>query len=138
MVWFRFFDDSIKHTTSCPCKVFNYCGKQTVFGAICAYFKQVLKFEKGETDVIYMQHDITAKFQDGHSEQWKLNMVAMGTEEISAMALTVGTPTAIAAQLILDGVITKKGLIDPTTKDIYEPVMKELSFLKIKFKEIQI
>ena len=62
----------------------------------------------------------------------------MGTEEKSAMALTVGTPTAIAAQLILDGVITKTGFLDPTISEIYQPVLKELQHLKIRFKHIRI
>ena len=44
----------------------------------------------------------------------------------SAMSLTVGLPTAIGAQLILDGKITLKGVIIPTEKEIYEPVLAAL------------
>jgi hypothetical protein len=43
-----------------------------------------------------MQHDIIAQFPDSHRERWKLNLIVMGKENKSAMALTVGTPTAIA------------------------------------------
>jgi len=60
-------------------------------------------------------------------------LIVTGDEKKTAMALTVGTPTAIAAQLILDGVITRKGLLEPTIKEIYEPVMKELESINIKF-----
>lgn len=44
----------------------------------------------------------------------------------TAMSLTVGTPTAIGAQLILDGKISEKGVIIPKYPDIYEPVLEEL------------
>ena len=38
-------------------------------------------------------------FQNGDVERWKLNMIAMGDAKTNktAMALTVGTPTAIGA-----------------------------------------
>jgi saccharopine dehydrogenase-like NADP-dependent oxidoreductase len=39
------------------------------------------------------------------------------------MSFTVGTPTAIAAQLILDGKIGERGVIMPKYPDIYEPVL---------------
>lgn len=40
------------------------------------------------------------------------------------MAITVGTPTAIATELVLDGKITRKGVLMPNTKDVYEPIYK--------------
>ena len=101
-------------------------------------FCRKLKFEEGETDVIYMQHHMKIEFDpvtDQAPEEWKLNLIAMGDAKAkkTAMALTVGTPTAIGAQLILDGVITKPGLLDPTLKEIYDPIMKELDKFNIKF-----
>lgn len=44
----------------------------------------------------------------------------------TAMAQTVGRPTAIAASMILSGEIRKKGITVPTTSDIYEPILKRL------------
>ena len=68
------------------------------------------------------------EFPNGKQERWKINLIAVGDVENkkTAMALTVGTPTAIGVQFLLDGIITKKGLVDPTIKEIYDPVMKEL------------
>lgn len=51
------------------------------------------------------------------------------------MSLTVGTPTAIGAQLILDGKISEKGVIIPKYPDIYEPVLEELQKQNIKLVE---
>jgi len=45
---------------------------------------------------------------------------------MSAMAKTVGTPTAIGAQMIIDGKLTKKGLLEPIIPEIYEHALKEL------------
>jgi len=59
------------------------------------------------------------------------------------MDKTVGYPTAIAAKMILEGIwyyyyfmhntplvytgrIQRKGIVFPLTKDIYEPILKEL------------
>jgi saccharopine dehydrogenase (NADP+, L-glutamate forming) len=51
------------------------------------------------------------------------------------MAKTVGLPLGIAAKLILNGKIKLSGLHIPTHKEIYEPVLKELEDLGVKFHE---
>lgn len=43
------------------------------------------------------------------------------------MSVTVGTPTAIGAQLILDAKIKERGVLIPKFVDIYEPVLEELA-----------
>ena len=48
------------------------------------------------------------------------------------MSLTVGTPTAIGAQLILDGKISERGVIIPIYPDIYNPVLDKLAEEGIK------
>ena len=51
------------------------------------------------------------------------------------MAKTVGLPIAITVKLILNGVIRLTGVQLPLTKEIYEPVLKELSEYGITFQE---
>jgi hypothetical protein len=51
------------------------------------------------------------------------------------MAKTVGLPLGIAAKHILNGKIKLTGLYIPTAKEIYEPVLKELEEMDIKFNE---
>lgn len=42
------------------------------------------------------------------------------------MSQTVGITTAIGTRLILEGKITRRGVLSPIHKDIYAPIMKEL------------
>ena len=51
------------------------------------------------------------------------------------MAKTVGLPVGIAALKILKGKIKTPGVQRPITKEIYEPILKELSLYGIKFTE---
>jgi saccharopine dehydrogenase (NADP+, L-glutamate forming) len=48
------------------------------------------------------------------------------------MAKTVGFPLGIAAKLLLQGKIEQRGVRIPVTREIYEPVLKELSELGIR------
>jgi saccharopine dehydrogenase (NADP+, L-glutamate forming) len=63
-------------------------------------------------------------------------LIVKGEDSLhTAMAKTVGLPLGIAAKLILGGHITTTGLHIPVAKEIYEPVLKELEILGIKFEE---
>jgi len=53
------------------------------------------------------------------------------------MAMTVGYPIAIAAKLVLSGELALTGVRLPVSKDIYQPVLKELKTLGISFSEKQ-
>ena len=52
------------------------------------------------------------------------------------MSITVGTPTAIGAQLILDGKVSERGVIIPIFKDIYIPTLEELAKAGIKLFDV--
>jgi hypothetical protein len=51
------------------------------------------------------------------------------------MAATVGLPLGIVTKLILNGTIQCKGLLIPTVKEIYEPVLASLTDHGIQFNE---
>ena len=51
------------------------------------------------------------------------------------MSKTVGLPVAIAALKILKGEIKTPGVQLPITKEVYEPILKELENYGIVFKE---
>ena len=66
-----------------------------------------LNLREGETDLIAMQHLFLIKSKDGKKTIKKSSLIQIGDKKgFSAMSLTVGTPTAIGAQLILDGKIS--------------------------------
>lgn len=47
-------------------------------------------------------------------------------ESYTAMAKTVGVTCAIGADLLLKGMIKRKGMFGPFHKDVYEPMYKEM------------
>jgi saccharopine dehydrogenase-like NADP-dependent oxidoreductase len=88
-----------------------------------------------DKDMIVMLHEIeyTVESLKLKAESW---LRVEGTDSLrTAMAKTVGLPLGIAAKLILNGTITLTGLQIPTAKEIYEPVLKELELMDIKFTE---
>lgn len=60
--------------------------------------------EPGERDVLIMRHDIGVKWPDMSEETRHVDFVIYGSPfQYSAMAATVGFPTAIAAKMVLEG-----------------------------------
>lgn len=66
-----------------------------------------MSLREGETDLIAMQHLFLIEDKDGKKKIKKSSLIQIGDKKgFSAMSLTVGTPTAIGTQLILDGKIS--------------------------------
>ncbi len=84
-----------------------------------------LTLKEGETDLIAMQHLFVIESKEGKRTIKKSSLIQIGDKKgFSAMSLTVGTPTAIGTQLILDGKISERGVIAPVYPDIYNLVLK--------------
>ncbi|MBI4474883.1 MAG: hypothetical protein HY646_19590, partial [Acidobacteria bacterium] len=54
----------------------------------------------------------------------------------TSVARTVALPAAIAARMILEGKINKPGIFIPVEPAIYEPILRELETVGIRFEEI--
>ena len=64
------------------------------------------------------------------------HLTVTGENEVeTAMARTVGLPLAIATKLLLEGKINKRGVVIPIEKEIYDPVLAELTTLGIRLDE---
>lgn len=88
-----------------------------------------------DKDMIVMWHKI-GFIKNGQKFVTESSMVVKGDDqENTAMAKTVGLPLAIATRMILENQITERGVILPLSKDVYEPVLGELSKNGISFKE---
>ena len=86
--------------------------------------------------MIAMQHIFLIEDSKGKKIKKKSSLIQIGEKNgYSAMSLTVSTPTAIGAQLILDGKIQERGVIIPKYPDIYLPVLEELEKNGIKLVE---
>ena len=108
---------------------------QTPARVLQALLEEKLKLEKGDKDMIVMQHQF--EYTIG-SEQKRIvsSMAYIGDDSPhTAMSKTVGLPVAIATKLILNGSIGLKGVHIPIHKEIYEPVMTELEKYGIRFIE---
>ena len=88
-----------------------------------------------DKDMIVMLHKFGFEYK-GKKEQIESSAVVIGEDQtFTAMSKTVGLPVAIATLKILNGEITKPGVQIPITKDVYEPILKELSEVGIVFTE---
>jgi len=88
-----------------------------------------------DKDMIVMYHKFGYEI-DGKKKQLDSQMVCLGQDQtFTAMAKTVGLPVAMAALLILNGKITTPGVQLPISKEVYEPILKELEEYGVVFKE---
>jgi saccharopine dehydrogenase-like NADP-dependent oxidoreductase len=91
--------------------------------------------EPEDKDMIVMYHKFGYEL-NGENKQIDATMVNIGKDQSeTAMARTVGLPVAIAALKILNGVITNPGVQLPITKEVYDPILKELAENGIIFRE---
>ena len=88
-----------------------------------------------DKDMIVMQHEFKFKL-NGKEKMIVSAMAVLGkNQEETAMAITVGTPLAIAAKLLLTGKLNQKGIQLPIKREIYEPILTELEESGINFEE---
>lgn len=101
--------------------------KNNPIDVFCDLLIEKLQYLEGETDMVVLQHKFAVKDKAGEEHFITSTLKETGTANgYSAMSKTVGYPAAIASQLILDGAYIKKGLRLPVSKDLYEPVLKQL------------
>jgi len=91
--------------------------------------------QEDDKDMIVMHHKFGYEYK-GEKRQIESQMVVIGDDQTyTAMAKTVGLPVAIAALKILNGEIKSPGVQLPITKEVYEPILKELETYGIIFTE---
>lgn len=96
----------------------------SIVGALAKHMETKLPFGPGERDMIVMRNEIGIRHPSGHLEDKSISLVVYGDDKgYSAMAKTVGYPTAVAAKMVLEGEINTKGMVIPLTKNIYRPIL---------------
>ena len=92
-------------------------------------------YAPGERDMIVMQHEFVID-SDGRKTRRNSSLVVYGDPGgDSAMARTVSLPIAIAVRMMLDGTLSRPGVIAPIEPDIYNPILDELAPMGIAFQE---
>jgi saccharopine dehydrogenase-like NADP-dependent oxidoreductase len=92
-----------------------------------------LPLKENDKDMVVMLHEIEYEINNEKKKIESSLMISGEDSRRTAMAKTVGLPLGIVAKLILNGDINLKGLHIPVSKEIYEPVLKELEEYGIKF-----
>jgi saccharopine dehydrogenase-like NADP-dependent oxidoreductase len=88
-----------------------------------------------DKDMIVMQHVFDYQLT-GKKYRHKSSLIVIGKDQRqTAMAMTVGTPLAIAARLVLNGSIRATGVQVPTSPEFYNPILSELEQHGIRFVE---
>lgn len=101
--------------------------RSTPLDTLCATLEQKCQYEKGERDMVMLQHKFGIEHKDGSTEIRTSTLCDYGDPEgYSSMAKLVGVPCAVACQQVLAGKITKRGVLAPVTWDIAEPLLIEL------------
>lgn len=113
---------------------------ESLVDSFCNVLEQQLQYTKGERDMVAMNTTIEASFDDADdrppNELHHSSLLTFGDESMSAMCRTVGFPAAAAADLILsNGLKDKTGLVLPTDKEIYLPILSAVEKEGIVFEE---
>lgn len=114
--WSGFFDDeAIGLPDSTPAQIVEHI------------LNKKWKLNPQDKDMIVMWHRFYYKL-DGREHQIQASLIARGENAIyTAMAKTVGLPLSIAAKHLISGNITLRGVHIPIKKELYLPILAELS-----------
>jgi len=97
-----------------------YKPEDTILENLVHLLETKIKLKEEEADLVVMQHVFKIKYENKPLITLKSSLLLIGDKHgRSAMSKTVGTPTAIGAQLILDGQIKQRGVIIPVDKEVY-------------------
>lgn len=92
--------------------------------------------QEDDVDLIVMHHEFEYGRKHVNAKLSSTLIVEGENKTYTAMAKTVGLPMAIFTKLFLTGKINKLyGVQIPTMKEVYKPVLKELSTMGIEFIE---
>ncbi|XP_052576790.1 alpha-aminoadipic semialdehyde synthase, mitochondrial isoform X1 [Peromyscus californicus insignis] len=107
---------------------------ESIVDAFSKHLVSKLSYGPEEKDMIVMRDSFGIRHPSGHLENKIIDLVVYGDfNGFSAMAKTVGLPTAMAAKMLLDGEIEAKGLMGPFTKEIYGPILERIKAEGIVF-----
>jgi len=96
------------------------------------------KLKPGDRDLIVMHHEFEYELEGERRLNYS-TLAMKGENEINtAMAKLVGLPMGIFVKLVMQGKITAKGVHIPVMKEVYAPVLKELSDYGVVFEEREI
>lgn len=95
------------------------------------------KLDPIDKDMVVMWHRFTYMVEN-QKREIQSHLILKGVDSVhTAMAKGVGLPLAIAVKLLLEGKLKQRGVCLPVDKEIYLPLLSELSTLGIHSEEIE-
>jgi len=108
----------------------------TIIDSLCRLLEEQLAYGDGERDMVVLSHEFVASWPSGAKTRHSADLIELGVPNgDTSMATTVGTPCALAADMILSGAVERKGVLRPIYKEIYEPLLQKLEEHGIAFQE---
>jgi saccharopine dehydrogenase-like NADP-dependent oxidoreductase len=114
------------------------CEGETAAAMMVHVLSRKLPLEPGQRDMVVLAHELEVEYpgQDRPRETISSTLVERGDPDgFTAMARTVGLPTAVAVKLLLTDGIPITGSQIPTHPSIYEPVLREIAKAGLVFTE---
>lgn len=101
--------------------------RNTPIDTLCATLESKMQYEKGERDMVMLQHKFEIEHKDGKKETRTSTLCDYGDPKgYSSMARLVGVPCGVACLMVLDGRIKEKGILAPVNWQLAEPLLVEL------------
>ncbi len=114
------------------------CQGETAAAMLIHVLNRMLPLPPDQRDCVVLLHELEVDYPgtDRAPERITSTLVAEGEAGgCTAMARTVGLPTAVAVELFLDGALPLKGCQIPTHPSIYEPILRALAAEGLEFSE---
>lgn len=111
-------------------------GAPTLLDSFCSLLQEKLAYAPDERDMAIMHHEFGVEYPDGKKEKRTSTFVGYGNGgNDTIMAKTVGVTAAIGVRMILQDAVQGRGVLTPTTPDIYAPALARLEVEGVKFVE---
>ncbi|XP_028397986.1 alpha-aminoadipic semialdehyde synthase, mitochondrial-like [Dendronephthya gigantea] len=101
--------------------------KPSPLDTLSQHLSEKLPFENGERDLVLLRHEVGIEWPDNKKETRRISLIAYGDSKYSAMSRTVGFPAGIGAKMVLGGKVKSKGVVIPSMREIYQPILQSLS-----------
>ena len=104
--------------------------KTTLFDNLVALMSSKMLFKRSDRDLVVLTLEFDVEFDTGARELTEFKLIMTGdSDDLTAVEKGVGMTAAVAAKLIIDGKVQKRGVIGPFSPDVYNPAFKELTEL---------
>lgn len=112
------------------------CEGDTAAAMLVDLLSRKLPLEDRHQDIVILLHSLDVEYPDRPAERITSTFTSEGKAGgFTAMAISVGLPTALAVKHLLSGGMTLRGSQIPTEPEIYQPILVELEREGLKFEE---